>query len=94
METVEHYRERHNITYQPAPFHPEYCRYGKTLARSKADEAAARIETAATSTVDEQGIFTVLVLLVQFTDHQDQCCLKSITKSFAMVRGLPPPIQW
>jgi hypothetical protein len=74
-ETVEQYRERHNITYyQPVHIHPEYCRYVTEDTCRANDEAAARsIEKRQQRRLNpSKGSFTVLVLLVQFTDHQDR----------------------
>jgi hypothetical protein len=76
-ETVKQYRERHNITtyyYQPIHIHPEYCRYVTEDTCRANDEAAARsIEKRQQRRLNpSKGAFTVLVLLVQFTDHQDR----------------------
>jgi hypothetical protein len=75
-EPVEQYHERINVTfnYQPVHIHPEYCRYITQETCRKDDEAAARsMEQKRQRRLNpKRWSFTFLVLLIQFTDHQDR----------------------
>jgi len=76
-ETVHQYRQRQNITYnyQTKHINPELCRHVSEETCRADDEAAAHAHQDRNKRRrlnPRQGTFTFLVLLLQFSDHQNR----------------------